>query len=242
MTTPVWNGDSQTAMGRGRVNYGWMSEAFNYFTDAMGVWVVFMLIACVVGVICRFLVNSVFTVPDASMAYHAPLPDGFQWLSFFQDTSMAQKIFWNIINLFTGAFFGSNAYHLALLQVKGKKVTFGDMFTGVRTFGQNFVFNLIYTAGVFAGCLGFCVGTFVVAGILLPGYALIADGENAIDACSRSVAAMKGDVANAALFSFSLVFVLLLCLLPCGIGLFAFGPMMYLISALAYRDMIGFTN
>jgi hypothetical protein len=242
MTTPVWNGDSGPTTRRGHVDYGWISEAFDYFIEAMGVWVAFMLIVIVAGVFCRFCINSIFTVPDASMAHHARLPDGLQWLSFFQDTSMAEKLTWNVLTLFTGAFFGSNAFHMALLQVKGQRISYGDMFTGGHTFGQNFVFNLISYVGIFIGCVGLCFGIFVVQGLLLPGFALVADGENAIDACSRSVAAMKSDVANASLFSFCLIFVLLLCLLPCGLGLLAFGPIMYLISCLAYRDMIGFNS
>jgi hypothetical protein len=79
----------------------------------------------------------------------------------------------------------------------------------------------------------------VAAGLFLPGFAMVADGENAGRAVSRSIDAMKGDWLSASAFLFVFGFVVLASIVPCCLGLFATIPMYYLISALAYRDMDG---
>ena len=79
----------------------------------------------------------------------------------------------------------------------------------------------------------------VVAAISLPAHALIADGEGVFSAISRSLSAMKTQALPVIglLVIFGLLY--MVSAIPCGLGLLVTVPMFWLLSALAYRDMIG---
>jgi len=51
--------------------------------------------------------------------------------------------------------------------------------------------------------------------------------------------AMKQDMWNAGAFVLVLGLLVAVSIIPCGLGLFVTLPMFFLVSALAYRDMIG---
>ena len=79
-------------------------------------------------------------------------------------------------------------------------------------------------------------------GLLLPSFALMADGDGVITALKCSIRAMKGRLPAATGFVFVLGVVVYASALPCYLGLLATSPMVFLICALAYRDMVGMPN
>jgi hypothetical protein len=132
------------------------------------------------------------------------------------------------------------ASNIALRQVRGETIEIGSIFHGLRNWVQMLVFAILFFLCSIVGTLACCIGVFAAYGLLMPGYAMVADGENGANALSRSVDGMKADWVNASLFAF--VFYLMVGLgsfLTCFLGALVFYPMMFIVSALAYRDMIG---
>lgn len=168
------------------------------------------------------------------------------------------------------AFVGGGVLRMAISQVRGLPISTADIFAGGPVFGRLFGASLLLGLafyGLEAICLGpgaliaaqhfsaaatisaFLVGGLallclaaVISGLLLPAYALMADGESLFVAIRRSVKAMKVQWLPAAGFIIVLGLLVYISELPCGLGLLATLPMFYLCCALAYRDLVGMPN
>ena len=109
--------------------------------------------------------------------------------------------------------------------------------SGARYYVQFLIFLVIYYLASLIGTCALCIGLFVVLGLLIPAGALIARGSTAIDAVTQSINMMKTDIVSASLFTLVFYLVAILSMIPCFIGIFVVSPMLYIISALALRDM-----
>ena len=89
------------------------------------------------------------------------------------------------------------------------------------------------------GCVIFMIVSLVLMGLLLPGFALVADGERVGASFRRSIRGMKREWLNAALLMLVMGLLVLVSEIPVFLGLLVTVPMFFLLSALAYRDMIG---
>ena len=89
------------------------------------------------------------------------------------------------------------------------------------------------------GLLLFLACSTVLVGLLLPGFALVADGARVGASFGRSVRGMKGHWLSAAALVFVMGLLVLVSELPVLLGLLVTMPMCFLLPALAYRDMIG---
>lgn len=223
-----------------RVNFGWIGEAWRVFGRAAGVWIVAVLLYGLVSNVIQAAFAAAFANPD-----YVPPPGPFGGVRFgvhYGTNSNLTPLGQGLSLLFSwlfGAFQAASLYRMAVRQVRGEAVSFGDMFGGGPYFGAMLLFNLMYGLAAGAGVVALCVGLFVVMGLLLPAQALVADGESAAGALSRSIDAMKQDWLSATGFMFVYVLLMLASALPCFLGLFVTAPMLHVISALAYRDMIG---
>jgi hypothetical protein len=168
------------------------------------------------------------------------------------------------------AFLYGGMFRMAVRQLRGLPPTYRDIFAGGPLFGRMLgaMFLLGFGAyGLEAICVGpgyamlflhanpmaaviaivlgfllvFCLWP-VLTGLLLPAFALMADGVPVIPALRRSVRAMKGNWLGAAGFVLVLGLLVYASELPCFLGLLATVPMIFLICALAYRDMAGMTG
>jgi len=89
------------------------------------------------------------------------------------------------------------------------------------------------------GLLLFLISSVVLVGLLLPGFALVADGERVWASFRRSIRGMKGQWFSAAVLVLVIGLLILISEIPLLLGLLVTLPMFFLLSALAYRDMIG---
>lgn len=94
-------------------------------------------------------------------------------------------------------------------------------------------------AGIFAWESVFLFCYLMVAVLFFPVHSQVADGEGVFAAMGRSASAMKTQILPTLglLFLFGLLY--FVSAIPCGLGLFVTIPMFWLLSALAYRDMVG---
>ena len=213
----------------GRVNWGWFSESFNIFSRASGIWIGAVLIYSAIYLTVAFVLGALF--PDTKAAAS---PSGLNDDRGISDTGSAifMLICWIVVSFQSAGF-----YRVAVKQVRGEPVVFADMFSGAPYFGNMLLLWLIAGLMTTAGVFLFCVGMFVAAAFLLPSAAIVADGEGALPAISRSMGAMKQDWLMASLFAFVWYLLIAVSGLPCGLGYLVTMPMACITSALAYRDM-----
>ena len=182
----------------------------------------------------------------------------------------AVEIGFLLLYLLWSAYLYGGLFQMAVRQVRGLTIEIRDIFRGGRLFGRMLgaIFLLGFGAyGLEALCMapfgvvlwqhgptGAMIGSGVLAvvlvialmlvatGLLLPLFALMADGDGVLTALKRSIRAMKSVWPSAAGFVFVLGLLVYASELLCGIGLLATIPMVFLITALAYRDMLGMPN
>ncbi len=175
-----------------------------------------------------------------------------------------------LVYAFWSAYVYGGLFRMAVRQVRGVPIEMKDIFRGGPLFGRMLGAVLLIGLGAYgleALCLApmglsvwrhgsplttgltAAVGIvlvvvlfFLAYGLLLPAFALIGDGVAVIPALKRSAVAMRPRMGAAAGFVFVYGLLLYASELLCGIGLLATIPMIFLICALAYRDMIGMPN
>lgn len=187
---------------------------------------------------------------NAQMATVLPLELGF----------FAVYAFWS-------AYLYGGLFRMAVRQVRGIPIEMKDIFRGGPLFGR--MLSAVFLIGVCAyGLEALCLAPmglsvwrhgsplttgltaafgivlvfvlfFLAYGLFLPALALMADGVGVISALKRSAGAMRPRMGAAAGFVFVYGLLLYASQLLCGIGTLATVPMIFLICALAYRDMIG---
>ena len=222
----------------GRVNFGWIGEAFELFKANVGVWLVASLLAFIPTIIG----SIIGAAAGASGAVSQPQPGENPFSNSRLLTgglppglSLGLRIFGTVY----GAWLSGGVYRTAVKQVRGEPISIGDLFSGGAVFLNMLGFNIV--SGIVIG-IGFvlCIlPGLLLTGLLFPGPALVADGESVGNALSRSFNAMKQDMWNAAGFTFVMGLLVLASVFACGLGEFVTIPMFYLVAALAYRDMIG---
>jgi hypothetical protein len=219
------------------VNFGWIGESWQYVSQALGIWIVAILIFGVISFVFGLFLGIAFHDPN-----YIPPPTQFGG-GFYNSTNAltpAGKLLDFAFQWLFGAFVISCYATMALKQVKTGQLQFGDIISGASRYPQFLILYPIMFIASMIGTLLLCIGLFVVLGLLLPVYALVADGESAFSAVPRSMQAMSSNWLSAAGFTFVLTLLIIASAIPCGLGLFVTFPMMFVIMTLAYRDMIGF--
>jgi hypothetical protein len=233
----------------GRVNFGWIGEAFELFKANIAVWLVASIMVLVVTSVIGGIIGGIFgaasamhgTVgqpPFGSSPYGAP-PFGGQRNPFNSGLPIGLNIGIQVVSLIYTSFLYGGIYRTAVKQVRGEMISVSDIFSGGSLFLSMLGFTLIYTLAVSLGTVLCIVPGLLLSGLLFPGYALIADGESLSNAISRCVDGMKKDMWNAAAFVFVMGLLIFASVFAFCLGEFVTMPMFWLVGVLAYRDMIG---
>ena len=226
----------------GRVNFGWIGESYTLFGKAAGIWVLGILLYGILnnivdGILVHSFPNPNYVSPPGPFG-ESIYRFGIQYGTNSNVTAIGQVLGLLFMWLY-GSFQSASLYHVAVKQVRGQNVAFGDLFSGGSYFGAMLLLNVALTALYVLGIFALCIGVFVVSAFFLPVAALVADGRTAGQALSESAGGMKKDWLSAILFVFVGSLLITASVLPCGLGLFVTIPMAHLVAALAYRDMIG---
>ena len=227
----------------GRVNFGWIGEAYRFVNQAAWIWVLAILIygiaqLVVTSSLIRAFPNPNYIPPPTPFGSGYSAHYGIQFGQNSNLTPIGQVI--AALFLWTyGAFQNASLYGMAVKQVRGGQLAFGDAFGGGPRWAPMLLLNLILFFTYIAGIFALCVGLLVAAAFFWPAQAMVADGRSAPEALSASVNGMKQDWLNAVLLILMFGLLLVVSILPCGLGLFITIPMLYFMGALAYRDMVG---
>lgn len=252
-----------TSVPTHRVDYGWISEAWRLVLANAGLWIAGILFAQI-GFIAIFLVLSPFMYLTGMFT-----TSGNSSGDITAPKGILLGLFYLLYALFLAYMHGGfyrmavkqvRGQPLVFRDIWSGLPVFGPMLGFSLLYGLCFLgleavsfcipavlFSLPHLAGVIAHGLVILLAlplffflTCVLTGLLLPAYALVSDGEGVRAAWGRSVRAMRGQWLRAAGFVFVLgLLVLVSEIVTCSIGLLATLPMVWLIAALAYRDMIG---
>lgn len=246
---PGSGGGGFTPMGKVNLG-GWISEAWELFKANAGIWIVAALALILVPQVVNFVVGllggaaSSVSQPAPSR-YPAGFPGGYGAGSnpmgsiLGTGVSLGLQLATMAFDLAWRAFLYGGVYRMAVKQVRGEPITFGDIFAGGQCFFPMLLFEIIYGLATLVGLLLCIVPCFLVTGLLFPCYALIADGVPLGEALSRSVDGMKRDLWGAAGFIFVMGLLILASFFAFCLGEFVTIPMSWLVAAIAYRDMIG---
>jgi len=230
----------------GKVNFGWIGESWQIFSQAAGIWigatVIYAVVYLAIFVPFEFWMqtqwNPAFSTRGGVLGN--PYAMNANPLSLYAKM-FGSGLFWLFelaIMLFM-SFASSSLLRLALKQVRREPVGFADAFSGGNAVGRMFLFYLLSGLFNMLGVVACFVGMFVTYALVLPGLAMVADGDKPMDAFSKSIQGMKNDWIMAGLFMLVFFLLLIASEIPCGLGLFVTMPMFFIIAVLAYRDMAG---
>ena len=223
---------------RPQIQFGWIAESWGCFKAAPGTWVASLLF---LGAICAvpFLLVSMFDF-TTHLRFEPSSP-------VVHDLALAALVF----ELFEAPLIYACLLGLANRQVRGYPICFKDLFAGSRSYGSLFVLNLLFLLPniLLLNRLidGFSVSSLAlfriymyhvwVIAFLLPVSAMVADGVTVRAALARAVRVNDQIIATAFVFVFCLI--MFASAVPCGLGVLITCPMMFIIGALAYRDLVG---
>jgi hypothetical protein len=207
--------------------------------------------------------------PPGVHAFPAPLTPGVSMHSHMTGI-FALEIGFGLVYALWSAYMYGGIFRMAVRQVRGLAIEMRDIFRGGPLFGRMLgaifllgfggyflealcvgpLYLLIWKHGpvaalIVAGVVGvlLLIALLLAAnGVLMPTFALMADGDGVFAALKRSIRAMQGRWVSVAGFVFVLGMLVYASALPCYVGLLATTPMVFLVCALVYRDMIGMPN
>jgi len=233
----------------GRVNFGWISEAFELFKANAGAWILACLMLYIVPSLVGGIIGRIFGAMSAMHQTSGPQSSGhppfgagsssFGRNPYENGLPVAVNIALQAASFVYTAYLYGGIYLMAVKQVRRERVEIADLFRGGPLLGKMLGFHFIYIVATLLGTALCILPGLLLSGLLYPAYALIADGESVTGAISRSVDAMKRDMWNAAAFYFVMGLLVVVSFFAFCLGEFITTPMLWLTAALAYRDMIG---
>lgn len=207
------------------VSFGWLGEALSLYRANVGLWLAAALLTSFAPVLLTTLVLLLIHGPHRYLGTPGlNLPPAL-WLGL------------TILNTVYVAYALAGACGMALKQVRGETPTFADLFGG-RAVLPMLGLLVLFQIGVNVGLSLLLAPGILLFGLLLPAFALVA-GAGLGKALSVSVRAMSRDLRGTAVFALVLGLLVFVSALPLGAGLLVTLPMCWLISALAYRDVVG---
>ena len=146
---------------------------------------------------------------------------------------------------FIGGFLGSipgmiilvGMFRMAFKQIRGVEVSVGDVFDVQDVLAPAAVAAAVFVLATTAGFTVLIIPGFVIGGLLLFTFPLIADGKckDGIEALKLSFETLQGELVMAAVFYLVQSVIVTAGILFCGVGIFVAGPIVLLAQALLYR-------
>ncbi|MBX3096121.1 MAG: hypothetical protein KF812_04605 [Fimbriimonadaceae bacterium] len=210
----------------GSYDFSLLGEAWGYVQKNLGPFIVATLLFAVPSVIVNFITQAMQPAADPSNPGAA-----FAFMPISFGLGLA------------GTFVaGGASVSIARMFVKcrsGLPVEMGDVGYGYGKFVVAGLVAILIQIATSLGVIACCIGAFVVGGLLMGSYAVLATDESAGvgDALMRSVDAFKPTMWKAAGFWFVCALVAVLGVIACGVGILVTAPVAFGAMTLAYLNL-----
>lgn len=135
-------------------------------------------------------------------------------------------------------FVSAGLHRLATKQIRGQPISIADLFSVTDCFVKFLILSILMGFAVLIGELFFIIPGLIFAGLFMLAPMLLIDGGlSPIEAMKKSWEALKSDWLMATVVYFVLVIVASLGAAACGVGLLFTMPLLYLGTAIIYRDV-----
>lgn len=214
--------------GPGRVRFSAIGEAWDIASSRRGTWALMILV----------LWGSSIAVSLVSIVAQAAVHGGFPKEN--EPSSIGEvlvSLVFLVISVGVQSFLMAGLYRAACKQVRGESIQVGDIFGAPEVTLNMFFATMLYGLCVLLGLILFIIPGLIVAGRLMLVFPLVADGRmSASDAVGASWRALKGQSLNAFAFQFVVGIVSGVGVCLCGFGLLLTYPILFLATAIIYRD------
>ncbi len=226
-----------------QVRFGeWISEGWKMFTEQWKAWVintlVFVLICGTPMIILMggFYGYLIMQISESAARRSSQPPMGPEVLITFYLIFFAVMFF----TLFIAAFFTGGMHKSALKQMRGGKVELRDLFSGGSTYFPILISSILGAILTMVGMVLCVVPAFIVAGCLFFTVPLIIERRlGPIEAMKASYELTKNNLLMFTLFAFVVQLIAQAGSYACYVGLLATIPLLFTITAVAYRDSFG---
>ncbi|SRR6266571_6442100 len=226
-----------------QVRFGdWISEGWKMFTEQWKGWVTislgfFVVVilpigAFVVGWYALFITSVMAQQPSRGRPPEMPAA---AFLLLY--AGMFALI---IVLLPLTVFLIGGAYRAAFKQLRGGRVEFRDLFSARDCYWRLLGATLIHSVLVFIGAMVCIIPAFIVAGLLFFTAPLIVERDLGVfEAMRVSRDVTQRNLLMFTLFAFVVQFLASVGSYACYVGLLVTWPLMFTITAIAYRDCFG---
>lgn len=218
MTNPTFGGSSAPS----EVRLSALGEAWAMVQQQMGTWIVTAIIYLVVSLILN-AISGIFgpRVVDGQVSGGVPI------LAFLL----------RIVTLVVVSIMLSGMYRMALKQLRGQSISPGDIFSATDVLPAVVGASILSSIAIGIGTLLCIIPGIILAGLLMLTTPIIVDQRvGAIAGLTMSLNALKPHMISALIFIIVLGLIVLVSMIPCGLGLLVTLPMSVLAGAIIYRD------
>ncbi len=222
-----------------KVRFGeWFSEGFGLLKNEWRTWVLISLIYIIpVGLIYGISQVISFQI-SPQMPSNART---FSEIIAMMTQSLAQSLVLSLLTAFginiVQAFLLGGVYRTAFKQIKGEPISVGDMFSGMDLFVKILVAAVLLTIIQFIGALLCYIPLLIAQGMLFFTVPLIVrKNMEPVEALKASFEATKREWLVFTAFAFVLNIAAMIGVIACGIGILFTLPLLFLCTAVAYRD------
>lgn len=215
------------------VRWEWIGEGWNLFTQRWSAWVIHMLVFVLIMLIpiIPFYVVVIAGSLAASSMEHPEAPSALIFLVMLIMIPLLMA---------AAAFLLAGAYKSAMKQLRGEAFSVGDLFSGGDCFLR--VLGAVLLMAILAAIGGMIciIPAFIVQGLCFFTLPLVVERRmGPIQAIQASIEATKKDWLMFTLFALAVHVIASLGAVLCYVGLLASYPLLFTITAVAYRDVFG---
>lgn len=217
-----------------KVRFGeWITEAWNLLTAKWQTWVVISIIFIIpIGMIYGFMQYFGYKT-------QAPITEGNLIQSLIENfmQSITLGLVTQFLITFVSAFFIGGIFNTAFKQLNGEEISPSDIFSGTEFYVNILVASLIISLLEFAGAFLCYIPSLIVRGLFFMTIPLIVRKNlSPLDAMKESFNATKGDWVMYTFFAFVVALLSALGVVACIVGVVFTLPLLFLTTAVAYRD------
>jgi uncharacterized membrane protein len=225
-----------------QVRFGeWISEGWKMFTEQWKAWVLNTFVyALICGTPMVVVIGGfyayIFTQISQQSSRSSQPPIGPEVLLTFYGVLFVVLF----LTLFVAAFFTGGMHKSAMKQLQGGTVELRDLFSGGSTYFPILISSILTTILTMVGMMLCVIPAFIVGGALFFTMPLIVERKlGAIDAMKASYELTKNNLLMFTLFAFVVQLIAQAGSYACYVGLLATIPLLFTITAIAYRDSFG---